>query len=50
MVSTIFTQIVFKKLESDVRKELPNHSLNRNLGQDHSILWSLGLETKNLTK
>lgn len=26
-----FTQIVFKKLESGVRKELPNHSLSRNL-------------------
>lgn len=50
MVMTIFTQIIFKKLESDVRKELPNHSLSRNLSQDNSTLQSLGLGTESLTK
>lgn len=51
MVMTIFTQIIFKKLESDVRrKELPNHSLSRNLSQDNSTLQSLSLGTESLTK
>lgn len=42
MVMTIFSQIIFKKLESDIRKELPNHSLSRNLSQDNPTLQSLG--------
>lgn len=41
MVRAIFTQIVYKKLEGDVRNELPNHSLSR-LGQFHSSVTRFG--------